>query len=166
MRVAKGNAIGPGSSWGRFKDWTPLARCCGRSPTASVSTLAAALLFWLPVLNIGRSLDPLMTPLCKPEIAARPGPSRKSSSAHATGRRPPPRCLCKGSRPKSKGPADQGSGSVLKSVTRKPPCATGCPVGRKGRPVAWASEASDVTMPTRHPRNRSFSAAPSAPCKP
>lgn len=54
------------------------------------------------------------------------------------------------------------SGSVLNNVTLIPPCATGAVVGRKGRPVALASQLSFVMSPRRQPAKRVRSVSPSA----
>ncbi len=54
------------------------------------------------------------------------------------------------------------SGPVRNSVTRSPPCIAGGPGGLNGRPVALASAASVVTIPTRQPLKRLRSTWPSA----
>ena len=54
------------------------------------------------------------------------------------------------------------NGSVRQSVTFNPPCATGGPGGKKGRPVALANPPSLVTRPTRQPRISRLSTSPKA----
>ena len=53
--------------------------------------------------------------------------------------------------------------SVFQSHTFIPPWAIAGPCPFHGSPVALASGGSEVTSPTRQPRNRAFSVSPSVP---